>query len=141
MLCRGMGMAAEITKVAPRATCIMPRVVMKADSPTRVTKKPVMKPQPVPTATPMAEASQMFILALKNSEPVTTPTKATTEPTDRSMPPLISTRVMPMATKPLMANSMNRLRKLSPVRKYGDNRLMTKPSTTMITIVVPSRKP
>jgi len=83
----------------------------------------------------------MFILALKNSEPVTTPTKATTEPTDRSMPPLISTRVMPMATKPLMANSMNRLRKLSPVRKYGDNRLMAKPSTTMITIVVPSRKP
>ena len=50
MLCSGSGMAWEMTKVAPRATCIMPRVVMKADRPTRVMKKPLMKPMPAPTS-------------------------------------------------------------------------------------------
>ena len=44
----------------------------------------------------------------------------TTDPTDRSTPPLINTMVMPMDTIPTTPSVRPTLRKLSSVRKYCD---------------------
>jgi hypothetical protein len=49
----------------------------------------------------------------------TTPPRATTEPTDRSMPPVMMTNVIPSATRPYLAVSPVKLLRLKPVAKFS----------------------
>jgi hypothetical protein len=95
----------------------MPRVVMKGERPILVMNKPLITPTRTPMARPMAAASQMFMCPKKKREPTTTPTRAMTAPTERSMPPLTRDRVMAITTIPLIAKLMNMVRKFSIVRK------------------------
>ena len=44
-----------------------------------------------------------------------------TEPTERSMPPLIMTKVSPIATVPRNAAVRSTLKMFRSVRKFGDN--------------------
>jgi hypothetical protein len=53
----------------------------------------------------------------RNRHPASTIEKATTEPTERSMPPEISRMVMPTTTMPSMAKAMVIARMFSQVRK------------------------
>ena len=64
----------------------------------------------------MPEATQGS-MPWRNSQPAITMAKATTEPTDRSMPPEISRIVMPTTTMPSTAKAIVIARMFSQVRK------------------------
>ena len=49
-----------------------------------------------------------------------TPVRPTTEPTERSMPPVRITNVMPIETMPVTTDWSSRLSRLLVLRKYGD---------------------
>ena len=57
------------------------------------------------------------------------PQKPTTEPTDRSMPPLRMTNVMPIARIALMATCLTRIERLPVVRNSGDSSEKTSVTT------------
>ena len=50
-----------------------------------------------------------------------TPVRPTTEPTERSMPPVRITKVMPIATMPSTTDWSSRLSRLLVLRKYGES--------------------
>ena len=55
---------------------------------------------PVATAAPMAHAGEP---PSRSTTAVTTPARAMTDPTERSMPPLTMMKVIPMAPRPTMS--------------------------------------
>ena len=83
------------TKARPRASDSMPRVGTKGGIPIRVTKKPLSapapRPAPIAAATPMPRPPSWL-----RRTPATTPASPRTEPADRSMPPVITTRAWPI---------------------------------------------
>jgi hypothetical protein len=81
-----------------------------------VTQKPIAAPMPAEARMASAEATQGSTPA-RNSQPASTMAKATTEPTDRSMPPEMSRIVMPTTTMPSTAKAMVIARMFSHVRK------------------------
>ena len=81
----------------PRAIAIAASVTMKGFIRSTVTAMPLNSPQPAPTRIPMATAAGTGTLSCI-AIPATTPDKATTEPDERSMPPVMITNVWPQAT-------------------------------------------
>lgn len=133
---RGTGIPSLAMKVRPRATLNMPSVATNGGTRSRATSAPLTMPRPSPAPTPSAIATS----GLPGFAPVTSdaprmPHTASSEPTDRSMPPVRITKVWPMARMPLMLAWRSTLMMLSGVRKYGLSRLSAahsaKNATTM----------
>ena len=78
--------------------------------------KPLSAPTAAPAAVPASSPGRSpYSLTLM----ATTPPRATTEPTERSMPPVMITKVMPSATRPYLAVSPVKLLRLKPVAKFS----------------------
>ena len=112
----------------PLATYIMPRVQIKGATPKRVMTAPLTKP----TSTPKSATQRITSGTLKkitlpfhkgrplvNSAPATMPQMPATAPTERSIPPVRITSVMPMASRPVMATCWVIISRLDVVRKFG----------------------
>ena len=81
-----------------------------------MTKKPIAAPMPAEARIASPEATQGST-PWRNSQPASTIAKATTDPTERSMPPEISRMVMPTTTMPSTAKAIVIARMFSQVRK------------------------
>ena len=81
-----------------------------------MTQKPMAAPMPAEARIASAEATHGSTPA-RNSQPASTIAKATTEPTERSMPPEMSRIVMPTTTMPSTAKAIVIARMFSQLRK------------------------
>jgi hypothetical protein len=101
---------------------------MKSATLSRVMSRPLMSPM----KTPSASVIMMISGVLKNTvqpnrwsipckirPPATIPQKPTIEPTDRSIPPVMITKVMPIARKALRATCFDINTRFSAERKFG----------------------
>ena len=94
-----------MTRLALEAMPIIPRVVINGLTLMRVIIVPLIAPTSAPTASATTMAGHMF-QPLCSSSPTTTPLRASTEPTDRSKPPVIRTIVIAMAMMASVAKPM-----------------------------------
>ncbi len=95
-----IGAAPVSWSATPRAISIMPSVATKGVIRILVTTKPLTRPHAAPATIPSAIAGAVGTPAFTAS-PVTTPDSARTDPTLRSIPPVMMTRVMPMPSRPI----------------------------------------
>ncbi|KAG1251314.1 hypothetical protein G6F65_018410 [Rhizopus arrhizus] len=95
----------------PRTITMKARDAMKWLSPMRVTHRPISAPT-TPLAAMAARLAVHGSTPIRNSLPVITMAMQTTEPTDRSIPPKITSRVMPTTTMPSMENDNSIARRL-----------------------------
>lgn len=95
------------TRAAPAAMLSMPSVTMKDGIFQRVEIQPLRKPQAAPVAMQASSAKVIATAGDRLSSIMTvaptTVQSASTEPTERSMPPVRMTKVMPAASTVLMA--------------------------------------
>ena len=80
----------------------MPRVTMKGTTRKRVINSPLSNPNRAQTNTAVTAAARGPNPVLFNNQAITTVPRATTEPTERSIPPEMITSVMPRAAIPTM---------------------------------------
>ena len=113
----------------PRPTVSVASVATKGTRPTRAMRKALTQPHPVPATTPAAMASSMGTPCCR-SMPTTAPVMYIVAPTDRSMPPVRSTMVMPTATRPTKADVLTMLEKFVNVAKRGSSRLKSRKTST-----------
>src|SRR5688572_9629859 len=97
----------------------MPRVVMKGGILPAVVTRPFTVPSAVPTAAPASAASGTGTPWASRSA-VQRPLSASRDPTDRSMPPEMITKVSPMPRMALMDDCWVTFRRLSALRKCGE---------------------
>jgi len=85
----------------PLEMLIMPRVAIKGGNLPEVMSNPFVKPHRIPIArqTKIASGKGEFFC---RKEPKTTPENARIDPTDKSIPPVIITKVSPTAKMPLI---------------------------------------
>jgi hypothetical protein len=102
----------------PRAMLIMPSVAMNGGSRPKVTRRPLARPHTRPTISPMPIPTGTGSPAA-SERPSAMPASASTDPTDRSMPPETMTNVMPTATIALIAVCSSTFRRFDTVRKCG----------------------
>ncbi len=114
----------------------MPSVTMNEGSVHRTTIRPLAAPHARPVSrhrtTPPARGAPQLTTAM----PSTAPDKAITEPTDRSIPAMINTNVIPTAAMVTSATWLARVRKVACVRKLSAERPKTTISVTRA-IVMP----
>ena len=127
---------------APRATLIMPSVAMKGGSrPQRDQRarsaSPQRRPRPEPGQRAPAACGQPACSALAS----TTPESATSEPTERSMPPERITNVMPTAITALMEVCSITLSRFETVRKCGREHGQQQATAPTRPASVPSSRP
>ena len=79
-----------------------------------------MKPASMPVASPASRPIGMGTPQSVITLPIMTVVSVITVPTDRSMPPVMMTKVTPIARMPLTAVAIRMPLMLLPVRKYGD---------------------
>ncbi len=108
----------EYTNARPRTVVSAASVTTNGASPNLATSVPLTSPKPTPDATPTSMASGMGIPATRPA--VTMPEKATTDPTDRSMPPVRMTTSMPNASRPVVTICLSRLVRLAGVRNVSE---------------------
>ena len=111
-----IGRPSESMSADPRATLIMPSVAMNGGRRPIVISAPFPRPQARPTTRPTAAAAAIGSPA-SCAVPSATPASATIEPTDRSMPPVRITNVIPTATIPMNALCSTTLTRLETVAK------------------------
>src|SRR5699024_8728326 len=114
-----MGEPSEMTKVAPRAMDIMASVAIKEGILPKAVAIPQMAPANRPVSRPAISVSQPGILTSVKKDAETIAPSAATEPTERSMPAVMMTKVMPNAKIATVAAWMPILRKLLTVKKCG----------------------
>ena len=113
----------EMISATPRADTIMARVAMKATMRPYATRMPLTTPQPRPTIMAVkgmisqVDVSAICCVATVVDQMVASPSTA---PTDRSMPPVVITNVMPIASTPIaearrrMVSTLSTLANRSP---------------------------
>ena len=110
--------------VMPRNAVMVISVAMKGCRRPLVTSVPLIMPKQVPMASVRSIAIPTgmppLIKVAQNAM-----VRASTDPTDRSMPPVRMTQVMPNAMKPLMEDCLTSDMKLSIVRNCGLMALIT----------------
>ena len=99
----------------PRKISMPARVTMNAGTPTIATQKPCQAPMTSPRSRPATTASGHGTWWFATAPATTMPTKAATEPTDRSMCPAMITSAMPTARISTYAFSVTMLMMLSGV--------------------------
>ncbi len=115
----------EYAIVRPRPIERVASVVMKAERPRRVTLTPLNRPTPRPIARPTSRP-------IHHGQPLQTitpderiPDKATTDPTERSMPAVIMTKVAPIAQTATIVLCSIILSQLLTVRNRSERMLKT----------------
>src|SRR5882757_1334530 len=134
-----MVLASVITSTTPLAIPSMPRVTMNGGSFARATIRPLNTPSTVPTSSPTRIAAGTGQPCTSNSA-VTQPVRASTEPTDRSMPAVRITSSSPPAMMPKIATWRARLPRLPPVRNSSEARV-SPPNSTSSTTSPPASRP
>jgi hypothetical protein len=120
LLRRDTGIPLLVMSVKPLAMLSIPSVTTNGGTRKKATMDPFTSPsarpasRPIGTATYNGYCSPMLVLA---NTAAAMPPKAKTEPTDKSIPPVRMTNVMPIASKPLMDVCRSTLRRLTVVRK------------------------
>jgi len=104
-------------KAAPRMMVSVPRVTMMGGMRMRVVSRPFSTPQTPPASMPTRKARGTGTSRNLASTAEITPDRATVEPTDRSMPPAMTTRVSPKAQIPMIETWRRITMKFSKVRK------------------------
>ncbi len=123
-------------KVRPRPTLSMPSVATKGGTASRATSTPLIEPSAVPVATPARmPTSGWWALMPVTRLPATIPEMASSEPTERSMPPQSTTKVIPMARMPLMEVCRRTLAQLPQVRKNSLAKVRTTQRTKKTTMM------
>ena len=102
---------------APRATSSMPRVTMNEGIDQRTETMPLARPQIPPMPRQATSASQKGQAQSAMAIPRTHPERASTEPTDRSIPPITRTSVIPTETTVKSAIWLTMIRSVCPVQK------------------------
>ena len=105
---------------------IVPRVTIKASIFPLVVRKPLMKPapmpriseQPMPSSTVQMDAPMLSTAAFMMMI-IMPAMKAAMEPTERSIPPAVITKVAPTAMMPIKAERVSKLVTLPSPRKSG----------------------
>ena len=96
----------------------MPNVTMNDGMPNRTLTNPfsvpATSPMPMQSAAPAHNGHSQFTMAT----PSTAPESPSTEPTDRSMPPMMRTSVMPAATTASVGMRLARVLSVRAVRKF-----------------------
>src|SRR5690348_16323745 len=114
------------------------RVTMKGVIRNFVTKRPARRPETAPAPMPASAAAGKRIPSgspLFRQLVVTTPVNATSAPTERSIPPVRMTNVIPAAMIAVIDVCRVTLRMLSAVKKYGERsakRRISSPSAAAI---------
>ena len=88
---------------------------------TFVINRPLIRPTAAPIASVATTATPIFSGLPFMRIADTSTDSLMTEPTERSMPPLMMTKVSPIATVPRKAAVRNTLKMLRSVRKLGDD--------------------
>ena len=96
---REMGVLSLIHSARPRAMVSMARVAMNGTTLPQVMARPLIAPSS--RAKPTAPSMNIQV-PLSASSPPAMLAAASTDPTDRSIPPVAITKVMPMAMMPVM---------------------------------------
>lgn len=107
-------------RARPRATASIPRVTTKDGSPPKALMTPFTEPTRAPARRANTTESAGLRPMVTMNCPVSTLTSATTDPTERSMPPIRMTKVIPtlmMRPSPIWRPTTVRL---PAVKKYGD---------------------
>ena len=106
-------------------------VMMIGGTPNWATPTPLTRPMKAPPASRsgITQASGRF--CPPHSSAMMIAAEFSTQGTDRSMPPPMMTKVWPSATMPTKAASTTVERMLETDRKPGENRAVTRSSTTM----------
>ena len=125
---RGVEVGAGMPKV------IVPIVATMGGIPIWLIISPVRKPIRVHNTIEIRDATRGCIPSIIIIA-VSTPLTAMIAPTDRSIPPVRITKVMPMAQMPLMDTCRSTLAMLPPVRKLGAKMLIAPNRTTKIIII------
>src|SRR5439155_9134876 len=120
-----MGRPCVNRSAAPRAMLIMPSVAMNGGRRPIEIKTPLPIPHTRPTDNPIVNASGIDRPAARLLA-ITTPENARTEPTDRSIPAVIITNVIPAATTAIIEVCSAILSRFETVRKYGERIQRTK---------------
>ena len=100
----------------PRPITIMPSVMMKGGSRPSVMPAPLTAPSATPMASPASMTSGIGMPA-SSSIAETTAATATIEPTERSMPAVRMTKVMPTETMPNSATWRSTLIRLNGIEE------------------------
>ena len=106
--------SAVAPSTAPRAAIIIASVTMNGGRRTFAIRTPFVSPSAVAAPTP---ATSEAIIPLADTFAATTPATATREPTDRSIPPVRITTVIPSATSPSMLFCRSTFSRFSGVAK------------------------
>ncbi len=119
------------------------RVTAKAGAPIRAKKKPWMAPMTAPLRTATSMASHSFMPWVTLSTATTAPETPLTEPTERSISPSSSTKMMPTAIMPVatMVTAMSLTffaERNSEFRLWKTTQMMIRP---MITGIEPRSPP
>ena len=117
-----IGLPDVMTSAIPLAILIIARVDMNGGILIRlVIRIPFAIPHTAPARIPITIETGRFHPSTFKNTPVTTPLRAATEPTERSMPPVKITYDIPTDTIPMIDTCRNTLSTFLTVKKYGDN--------------------
>ncbi len=116
--------------MAPRATSSIPSVTMKGGSAHRTITSPLIRPQNMPAARHAATAAGKGNPRRSRHRPSTAPDRPSTEPTERSIPAVMSTKVMATAIRIAAGIWFAMAVKFVAVRKFGLLRLKNATSRT-----------
>src|SRR5215216_4069272 len=121
-----------ISRADPRAMPSVPRVTISGGTLALVTSTPLRTPQAVPATSPAASPGRIAPQPSPPTASITlaaiTPEKTSTDPTDRSIPAVMITKVMPTAMISSPEASAAMLRKLNTVANCWKRRA-AKPAT------------
>ena len=129
-----------ITSARPRAIPRVPSVTMSGGTFALAIRTPLIRPQPSPqpmaTRAPTMAAPQPWPPIAAIALSATTPLKTRTLPTDRSMPPVMMTKVIPTPSTARMDVSCTIPRMLKTVRKLPGLRAAKMTTITASTMMI-----
>ena len=114
----------------PRTSTMVPSVVMNGLTPSLAMIRPLARPTAAPAAMPASTPAAMpnFTITIAATQPAS----ATVEPTERSKPPPMMTKVMPMAITAMIEDCTRMLVRLSGDRKRSVSSAVTTHSATSV---------
>ena len=117
----GIGAPFVYTRTHPLNNVIVPKVAINGGMPHCATKNPFARPQIAPMNNATSSASTMLSVVLKIPAPIA-PANPTIEPTDRSIPPVKITNVIPQPTIPATVICLITLKKFVKLKKLLDKK-------------------
>src|SRR5437660_7769869 len=120
-----MGRPPVYIKASPRPTYIIARVMIKGGMPPRLMPRPLVSPAAVPIPSPTTINAKM---PKRWKDATKTTTSPTIDPTERSMPAVMITKVMPRAMMPVMEICLSTFKIFVGRRNTGERNAATKTS-------------